>query len=116
MKVTLNNAGQLIFHLQVGEAFCLTLGPNTDETGDPVDYTGCTFLCQVRDAAGVLIAEPAVTSPALGTLSSDNVETFDWVPGDHFVDLHMRDSGNKPSWIFKKSIIKVTDSITKESP
>lgn len=109
----------LIISLQRGEDFLLRLGtptqPNTDESGAAVDYSGCTFLCQIRDSADTLIATATTSVLGLGQLRLMPIKTHAWPVGDLWFDLKMTDSGGGESWILRRSLLKVADQVS-EAP
>jgi len=110
------SAKLLTCHLQRGEDFTLRLGtptqPNTDDSGSAVDYTGCSFLCQIRDSTEAIIATPTVSIIAVGQLKIMPVVTTAWQIGDLFFDIKMTDTGGVHTWVLKRSIIRVTDEVS----
>lgn len=115
MDINKNQSGGITVNLQRGEAFSLSTQNHRDAAGNLIDFTGFTFLCQVRNAENELIGELEMVSSAPGELHSSNfLETFDWELYDLEFDLFFRDASNRPGWLLRKSAIKITDSTSLE--
>jgi len=106
----------LTVELQPGEAFYLDMGPNTDDDGALIDYSGCSFQMEIRDAEGTLMASPSVTQEAVGWLSSSSVPTAGWIPGDYYFDIHMVDAAGEGSFLIEKSTLRVKAAVTRVAP
>lgn len=119
MDITTPDRKSIVVELQRGEDFLLRLGtptkPNTDESGAAIDYTGCSFLCQIRDSSGTLIDSPTVSILGIGQLRINPIKTHNWPIGYLWFDLKMTDSGGGESWALRRSKIKVTDEVS-EAP
>ena len=112
MKVISMNGPSCILQLQQGADFQINLGtaeePCVDYAGDPIDFTGCTFLFQVRDSSDAIIATLTVTSPAPGRLQAGPVNTASWPVGGYLFDCSMADSGGGDSWPIERSTLSIT--------
>lgn len=79
-----------------GDSFKFYLGLNDDDE-NPIDITGWTGRCQVRDTSGATIIDtPTVTiegPPSDGTLLVDFGVTSDVEPGEYKYDVETTDSG-----------------------
>lgn len=66
----------------------------TDAEGQPIDMSGWTVACQVRDNRGWMVADlaPVLTMPALGQYEIRK-PTTGWAPGTYRADLRYTDAG-----------------------
>jgi hypothetical protein len=112
MKRELLPSGMLVLSLHRGEDLRFSLNPCTDDAGDPVDFSGSTFLSEVRTKDGVLVATATVTPNGLGRVDVVASDSYDWPAADHYFDIHETTSGGAQRWLLPRSVLRVLPSAT----
>lgn len=99
----------MISEFHRGVDLVLDIINHKDGAGVAYDYAGSTFMCQIRDVDDILLSGVTVTVIADGELRLTAEDTAGWALGDYYWDCIWTPSGDRPKWLFTRSILRILD-------
>lgn len=93
-------------YIDQGSDFTATFPPVTDNSGNAVDLTGYTVVCQIRRSYATVYAvqmniDNSEFSDGLITITLPNTETGGLTPTRYVYDVTIRDSGGLVTKVFE---------------